>query len=451
MHAIALIARTFYFKIICNALSTIIIKQLKRNNRYSKISQEGDKMPRYEKDGFRSKKRIENDKRDRQVPENENYYDFTPVDLNFNNRESEYDDIFDYQVDINNYNPQSDESDNNDYTTDYDDSINIIDKYEDFDSGLPDDKPVKQKQKRNKSKNNKIIAGVAVLLVFMVLPVMLFGSLLGKVNYQPSQPQIDAVVHSDKSVRNILLLGVDARQGQDGEASRADTMMMITLDGNNNCIKLTSFLRDTWVYIPAKDDSQRLNAACSYGGYQGVVDTIEYNFGVDIEGYVVADFELFTVMIDSIGGVEVEVSQEESDHVAKRPDLYGDVTIPAGTNVLDGTQALAYCRIRKMDTDFMRTQRQRKVITSIINKAKTTNPVTLYKMISNVAPYIETSLSKTEIVSLGTKAVSCLGGEMMQQQVPFDNTWQYKTIRGNSVISIDVEKNKELLTEYIYG
>lgn len=415
-------------------------------------------MPRYEKDGFKSKKRIENDKRDRSVPDSENYYDFTPVDLNFNNREAdEYEDIFDYQTDINDYIDYNDgnNGDYSDYDSGYDyddiaddDGVNIINQYEDFDSGLPDKKEKKHKPKNNK---NKAVAVIAVLLILLILPVMLFGSLLGKVNYQPSQPQIDAVVHSDNSVKNVLLLGVDARQGQDGEASRADTMMMITLDGKNNCIKLTSFLRDSWVYIPAKDDYQRLNAACSYGGYQGVVDTIEYNFGVDIEGYVVADFELFTVLIDSIGGVEVEVSEEEANHVANRPDLYGDVTIPAGTNVLDGTQALAYCRIRKMDTDFMRTQRQRKVISSIINKAKSTNPITLYNMVSNVAPYIETSLGKGDIIALGTKAVGCLGGEMVQQQVPFDNTWQYKTIRGNSVISIDVDKNKELLIEYIYG
>ena len=96
-------------------------------------------------------------------------------------------------------------------------------------------------------------------------------------------------------------------------------MMLISFDREHGCIKMTSFLRDSWVYIPVADKKQRLNAACTYGGYSGVVDTIEYNFGVDIDGYVVADFEMFKIMVDSIGGVEVEVTEKEANEVTNHP------------------------------------------------------------------------------------------------------------------------------------
>ncbi|MFR5875986.1 MAG: LCP family protein, partial [Eubacterium sp.] len=251
-------------------------------------------------------------------------------------------------------------------------------------------------------------------------------------------------------VKNILLLGVDARSDDKADASRADSMMLISVDMKHRCIKMTSFLRDTWVYIPAHDGEQRLNAACTYGGYSGVVDTIEYNFGVEIDGYVVADFEMFKVLVDSIGGVEVEVTEKEAKEVTNHKKRYGNVKLEAGKQTLTGEQALAYCRIRKIDTDFMRTKRQRTVMQSIISGMKSSNLFSLYGMAYKSAPYIETDLSKSQIKSLAVCAAACLSGKMVETRVPFEGTWEYANKNGASVIAINVDDNKKELIDYIY-
>ena len=295
---------------------------------------------------------------------------------------------------------------------------------------------------------------IAALIVIILIPSLLIAGVLGKINYDEHvDNRYVASVDLQKSpfVKNILLLGVDARPKEESEKSRADTMMLISLDVKHRCIKMTSFLRDTWVYIPEKDGYQRLNAASTYGGYSGVVNTIEYNFGVRIDGYVVADFEMFKVLVDSIGGVEVEVTKKEAKEVTKHKKRYGNVVLEEGKHILTGEQALAYCRIRKIDTDFKRTQRQRTVMTSILNEAKKAGPFTLYKMANRSAPYLETDLTKSQLMRIALFASMCLGDKMVQQKVPFEGTWKYANKGGASVISIDAQKNKELLKDSIFN
>lgn len=408
-------------------------------------------MPRFENEGYNPNNRKRNV--DRTVPESENYYGNGPVDLNFNNRENIV-------------------RDNQRHG-----GINPCDEFgyvappeKRFQSERPEefappvrqqknnpqprknkDKPKRKSAVSTKSKIKLIIA--AVILVPILIVTGVFGASFNRINYndkKANQYVDSSALVSNSSVKNILLLGVDARAGENADETRSDTMMLVSVDAAHKCIKLTSFLRDTWVYIPSLDYSQRLNAACSSGGYQGVVDAIEYNFGVDIDGYAVVDFEMFKVLVDSLGGVEVDVTQAEADEVTNHPYRYGDVKLDAGKYKLSGEQALAYCRIRKIDTDFVRTQRQRTVMSAILGSAKSANPIKLMNMVYKSAPYIETDLSKGEIISIATKAVRCLSNDISQEKVPFEGTWEYATIRGNSVISIDTEANKNMLKEYIY-
>ncbi|MBR3738769.1 MAG: LCP family protein, partial [Eubacterium sp.] len=150
-----------------------------------------------------------------------------------------------------------------------------------------------------------------------------------------------------------------------------------------------------------------------------------------------------------IGGVEIEVSEKEANEVTNHKKRYGNVTLEAGKHKLTGEQALAYSRIRKIDTDFMRAKRQRTVINSILNEVKT-NPMKLYKLANDSAPYLETDLSKRELKSIALAALPCLTGERTDGRVPFDGTWDYANIGGASVIQLDADKNKEMLREYIY-
>lgn len=418
-------------------------------------------MPRFENEGFNNNRKRDVD---RTVPENENYYGYSPVDFNFNSRKKNDRVVEDNQKEQG-FNPcESYFSDDakQQRRQEYfrsetpDDYISVPKRT----SSAPSDKRnpnKKTNQNRNSGKKTdikKIIKSVPIII--LVLIVIAAGSLLSvmnKINYKEKTENtyVSENLMHDSSVKNILLLGVDARSNDNAETSRSDTMMLISLDSKHHCIKMVSFLRDTWVYIPSLGYEQRLNAACSSGGYEGVVGAIEYNFGIDIDGYVVADFEMFKTLVDSLGGVEVEVTAEEADEVTGHPMRYGNVTLNEGQYKLTGEQALAYCRIRKIDTDFNRTQRQRTVMSAILSKAKKSGPLKLYKMASNSAPYIETNLSKSEIMGTVFKAMGCITGDFHQNKVPFEGTWNYATIQGNSVISINTDENKQMLIDYIYN
>lgn len=417
-------------------------------------------MPRFDEEGFNPKKRIDNDSRDRSVPVDEDY---------FNQNDFNSDDVIDNQntsdIDLDAFMKEFDEPKRS-VRQSADDFVPQVYVDRDAEKRRENEErarkrresspPPRRKRKKNSAANkakNIFRAVIAVILVAVIGAGCFVGNAMGKVTYDDKRKD-QYVSRSDlahsSSVTNILLLGVDARNPKDDTASRSDSMMLISIDKAHNCVKMVSFLRDTWVYIPCVDKKQRLNAACQYDGYNGVVDTIEYNFGIDIDGYVVADFEMFKVLVDSIGGVEVEVSEKEAKEVTSHKGRYGNVKLDAGKYKLTGEQALAYCRIRKIDTDFMRAYRQRTVMQAILKSVKSANPIKLVSMASKAAPYIETNLSKAKIISSGLKALPCIG-DMAEVRVPFDGTWQYATIGGASVITIDVDKNKEQLKDLIYN
>ncbi len=417
-------------------------------------------MPRFDEEGFNPKKRIDNDSRDRSVPVDEDY---------FNQNDFNSDDVIDNQnttdIDLDAFMKEFDEPKRSARQS-ADDFVPQVYVDRDAEKRRENEErarkrresspPPRRKRKKNSGANkakNIFRAVIAVILVAVIGAGCFVGNAMGKVTYDDKRKN-QYVSRSDlahsSSVTNILLLGVDARNPKDDTASRSDSMMLISIDKAHNCVKMVSFLRDTWVYIPCIDKKQRLNAACQYDGYNGVVDTIEYNFGIDIDGYVVADFEMFKVLVDSIGGVEVEVSEKEAKEVTSHKGRYGNVKLDAGKYKLTGEQALAYCRIRKIDTDFMRAYRQRTVMQAILKSVKSANPIKLVSMASKAAPYIETNLSKTKIISSGLKALPCIS-DMAEVRVPFDGTWQYATIGGASVITIDVDKNKEQLKDLIYN
>ncbi len=255
----------------------------------------------------------------------------------------------------------------------------------------------------------------------------------------------DLELKSDINVKNILLIGVDDRKG--GSTSRSDTMILVSIDKNHKQIKMTSFMRDTYVEIPGHGKN-KMNAACTYGGPQLVVDTIEYNFGIDIDNYMLVDFNAFKDVIDGLGGVTVEVEKREAEYInrtSKQKIEYGEAV------KLNGEEALVYVRIRYLDSDFYRTQRQRKVISAILNQVKKTNPFELVDTAKNVLGYVETDMSPLQLTFFAEGAVlSYMRYDIVQSRVPFDNKYSSRTINGASVLSIDVEETAELVKKFIY-
>ena len=311
---------------------------------------------------------------------------------------------------------------------------------------LPEE-PEKSKKKK-KHRFLKFIAAVLIIaFLFSSAFIFMFAAASGytRNDLDANEYVSSFELKSSPFVTNILLLGVD---GSADSSSRSDSMILVSVDFAHMKIKLTSFLRDSWVEIPSKNKIAKLNSACSSGGPQLVVDTIEYNFGVDIDHYVMVDFDMFTQIIDSLGGVTVEVTKKEAKFINSTTRQ----KVESGENVtLNGDEALVYCRIRKLDSDYMRTFRQRKVISALINQAKKAGISALIETINNVFPLIQTDMSALEITGLAYKAgIGIVAFDIEQNRVPIDEHMEVGTKNGQWGEVVDIEAASEYLQDYIY-
>ena len=314
----------------------------------------------------------------------------------------------------------------------------------------PKGRPAKRKSGGGKW---KVAVGVFAVLIVLVAGIFAYGySALGGLSYDDSIGENiylkDSNLLQSDSVRNVLFIGSDAREGLDGQ--RSDSMILFSIDTANKKIKLTSFLRDSYVYIPAKKYNTKLNAAFNYGGAQLLMDTIEYNFGVNIDDYVMVNYDVFIDLVNLLGGVTIpDVTAKEAKYMQQqvnRPNF------KEGTNEnVDGRTAMWYCRIRYLDSDFGRTQRQRKVISAIISKVTKTNPFKLVDIVKQVLPNISTSINRNDLLSLGLGALfQYIRYDIVQQQIPAEGTWWNERVYGQDVLKMNFDKNKTILKEFIY-
>ena len=262
---------------------------------------------------------------------------------------------------------------------------------------------------------------------------------------------------SDDNVFNILLIGCDARS-KSGRG-RSDSMILLSINKEKEKVVMTSFLRDTWVSIPDVGP-QRLNAAYVFGGPKLLIRTIQSNFGIRIDKYARVNFYSFMEAIDAIGGVDIEVTDEEleylNDYSRHQNKLLGldtekDILQKAGKYTLNGVQALAYARIRYVGTDFARTQRQRTVMNEIFRKAKNLSLTELNDFLEKVLPNVTTNLEKGEIFSMILHASSYLSYERTEQSIPNLRSFKNMVIDGMMVLGIDFDKYKAELKQSIYG
>ena len=222
---------------------------------------------------------------------------------------------------------------------------------------------------------------------------------------------------SSKNVINVLLVGAD----RSTNSGNTDVMMLVSLNKKTKQLKLVSFLRDSYLYIDSSNGSycSKLNSAFSMGGPDCLLQTIENNYKIEIDNYVMVNFESFIEIIDAMGGITVDVQKYEADYNFKK----FKIELPYGEDVtLNGKQALCFCRIRGCDADgdVSRTRRQRQVIESIINRVTTASVSDLNKYIDILLPYVDTGYSKTQILSLGVQALTgkWFNYERTQLQMP---------------------------------
>jgi len=317
----------------------------------------------------------------------------------------------------------------------------------------------KKKRKKRKSKLKRLLV---VLLVLMILAIgggcYLIGKAYSKMNYHPIDSVVTAPMEEDNVV-NILLIGSDSRGT--GDEGRSDAMILLSISDRTDKIYMTSLLRDMYVEIPGHKGN-RLNAAYSLGGAELLMETIEHNFDIEVNRYVMVNFEAFAKLVDSVGGIELELTSQEIEYVNGYLVEYNMLfDRPQGTDNMDpsasglvhlnGAQALAYSRNRYLGTDFGRTERQRKVLTAVIQKAPkalVTNPEELF---NGILPNLTTNLTQKEMMQLGLMAPKALAYEMISESIPLAGTYQNVSVRGMDVLEVDFETNKKYLQENIYG
>ena len=308
----------------------------------------------------------------------------------------------------------------------------------------------------------KILIGlITVLLVAVVGGGVYIYSFMNKV-HKTKLPTSNAdlgidpnAVNNTKGIVNIAFFGLDARVK--GEPSRSDSIMVMSIDKTDKKIKMCSIMRDTYVPIPGKG-SNKINSAYAFGGPALAIKTLNTDFKLDIKDYVTVDFFGLEKLINAVGGVQINVTNAEAQVANGYIDELNGLTkttvkhITGGNQTLNGRQAVAYCRIRYVgNADFQRTERQRTVLNLVYQKIKEQGVTQLPATIATILPYVETSLSNGDMLSLAKDAATLNVGNMEQFRVPVDNSYKDQTIAGMDALVIDMPTNINKLHEFIYG
>ena len=257
--------------------------------------------------------------------------------------------------------------------------------------------------------------------------------------------KVDAL--DGKHVINILLIGQDRREGE--SRARSDTMILVSVNTERKSISLVSLMRDLYVQIPGYSDN-RINAAYQWGGMDLLDETVLENFGVEVDGNVEADFEQFETIIDILGGVDVEMSKGEAEYMKYVMDS-GDVQ--EGENHLSGKQALDFARMRGLDDDFHRTERQRRLLTRLAEKLQSASVQQLLDLVNEVLPHVSTDMSSTQMLGYAASAIQVYlsGAEIATGRIPAEGMYSDAEIRGMQVLVPNLEKCQSYLSELIYG
>lgn len=330
---------------------------------------------------------------------------------------------------------------------------------------------------------------LSVLLVLLIVLTIYIETMLDKINYvDPNQtyngmseseynqmilqeettdpeftgPEIDPedviwgsdteIFHSE-NVINFLLIGQDRREGEG--RTRSDSMILCTINKAQKTLTMTSFMRDLYVQIPGYMDN-RINASYAFGGMNLLNECLDKNFGVKIHGNIEIDCIGFQRAIDILGGVQIELTSAEASYLNRRgnwdfEDNAGQWSLKEGMNNLNGSQAVAFSRIRDVGNgDFGRTNRQRVMLSTLLARAKTMNLSQLNQLLNEILPLITTDLTESEIMGYAMELLPLLSDlQISTQQIPAEGAYKMTMIRGMSVLLPDLEKNRQIIEDII--
>ena len=267
----------------------------------------------------------------------------------------------------------------------------------------------------------------------------------------PTAPE-DFLKHEE--IVNIMLVGQDRRPNQTYR-TLSDSMILCTFNLQDNTLTMTSFMRDMYVQIPGIGGN-KMNAAYLHGGMPLLQETMMLNFGISVDAFVEVDFSGFTKVIDTLGGVEIPLTQREAHYM--NTFYWGagidnsNWNLTEGPQILTGAQALSYSRIRMVPTlsgannDFGRTERQRRVLGQVLSECKQMDFATAYALVKELVPIVRTDISRNEIFNYFLTLFPMLTNTTVtNQRIPIDGSYEYAWVGSLDVVLPDMEKNRQFL------
>ncbi len=314
-----------------------------------------------------------------------------------------------------------------------------------------------------------------LLLILFILVVIAAAGLyiavthyVSKLNFEDTSSEdsfsiVGSLADDATGVKNILLIGVDNdyAPGMD-ELGNADGLMIASINPKTRQVVLTSLMRDIRVQIPDSYKT-KLTLSYHYGGTQQLIDTIEYNFGVPIDNYVLVNYISVVNIVDAVGGLTMDVTADElywmDDKIRSVCELVGASyednmlsTDQAGELELNGIQTAAYLRIRYAgNNDFDRTERARRVVLGLKDKAAAMSLTELDSLANTVLPYITTDLTQADIISLLLRFPALIKYDMLSDRIPIEGSYWLTNDENGAFVDIDYDANKEHLQSSIYG
>ncbi|MGV8906544.1 MAG: LCP family protein [Acetobacterium sp.] len=322
-------------------------------------------------------------------------------------------------------------------------------------SRQPGPPPINRKKSKNNKPNQwfkKFFKSIIMLIIILAITgfavnAFFLGNVTSDLQGNLSRYGISAdaaAMAKQHKIANIAIFGVDGRDDVQGD--RTDTIMIASADYEHSKIKVTSLMRDTYVYVNEKYGYDKLNAAYAFGGPTMALQTINQNFDTAITDYVTVDFTAMVSMVNAVGGISIDIKTKDElywvneylNDVNEKVDTGSPQLEETGPQIVDGSQALAYCRVRYAgDGDFDRTLRQRAVFEQVLSKALDLNLTDQYKLLMETLPYVETSLSTFEIIKYAGNLALMPQKEIEQTRFPSDEANALDNINGVSYVIPD--------------
>lgn len=297
--------------------------------------------------------------------------------------------------------------------------------------------------RKKKSKKKKIALSIVGIILSIIFAVLIYTYLLiskiNNVELNKNNLGISKDVENlNTEIKNIALFGVDSEKN----SSRADIIIILTVDELHGKTKLTSIMKDSYVNIPDKG-MDKINKAYEYGGAELAIKTINENFGLNIKDFLTIDFKGLQAIIDGLGGVQIKILEEEFKYI--------NGLSSSGVKNLTGAQAFDYLKIKNTENeDLERNKRERKTIEALYEVYKYT-PITKYpKIVRDFLPYVTTNISVREMITIGKTISSTVNKGVKQDEFPRTSEMEKVEKNNSTYLIYDLEKAKQEMRKSIF-